>query len=78
MKYNENPLINIEPETMGGIPVFSGTRVPIDFLFESIESEETVDEFLFNIPTVIKIQAIQLPGIAKMLLQSQLFRENIA
>ena len=52
--------INIDPETMGGIPVFTGTRVPVQALFDYIETGETLDEFLGNFPSVKKDLAIQV------------------
>ena len=57
--------INIDPETMGGTPVFTGTRVPIQSLFDYIETGETLDEFLENFPTVRKEHAIQVLEMAK-------------
>ena len=41
MKYGP---INIDPETMSGTPVFTGTRVPVQSLFDYIETGETLDE----------------------------------
>jgi len=52
--------IQTHPEIMGGTPVFRGTRVPIQTLFDYIEGEETIDEFLTDFPTVSKKQVIQL------------------
>jgi uncharacterized protein (DUF433 family) len=52
--------INIDPETMGGTPVFTGTRVPIQSLFDYIETGETLDEFLENFPSVKKDLAIEV------------------
>ena len=52
MKYGP---INIDPETMGGTPVFAGTRVPIQALFDYIGTGETLDEFLENFPSVKRI-----------------------
>lgn len=53
-------IINIDPEIMGGTPVFKGTRVPVQTLFDYIEGEETIEEFLDDFPTVTKEQVIQL------------------
>ena len=39
-------LIESNPKIMGGTPVFKGTRVPIQTLFDYIEGEETIEEFL--------------------------------
>ena len=57
--------INIDPEILGGTPVFTGTRVPIQSLFDYIESGETLEEFLYNFPTVTKEQAIDVLETAK-------------
>ena len=46
--------INIDSETMSGTPVFTGTRVPVQSLFDYIETGETIDEFLENFPSVKK------------------------
>ena len=78
MKKKEDQLISIDPDTMGGTPVFSGTRVPVTFFFDYIETGETVDEFLFNFPTVKKDQALQLLKIAKKLVIRQVPDENFA
>lgn len=51
-------LINIDPEIMGGTPVFRGTRVPIQHLLDHIENNATIDEFLSGFPSVSKDQAI--------------------
>jgi uncharacterized protein (DUF433 family) len=38
--------INIDPETMGGTAVFIRTRVPVQALFDYIETGETLNKFL--------------------------------
>ena len=35
-----------DPDILGGTPVFRGTRVPLQALFDSIEGGETLEEFL--------------------------------
>ena len=76
MKYGA---INIDPETMGGTPVFSGTRVPIQSLFDYIESGETLEEFIENFPTVTSEQAIEVLEKAKFTLTTEkILHENFA
>jgi uncharacterized protein (DUF433 family) len=53
-------VININPEIMGGTPVFKGTRVPIETLFDHLESGITIDAFLDDYPTVSKEQVVQV------------------
>jgi uncharacterized protein (DUF433 family) len=71
--------INIDKETMGGTPVFTGTRVPIQALFDYIETGETLDEFLENFPSVQKNYAIQVLEMArKTLTTEKILNENFA
>ncbi len=52
--------ININPETMGGTPVFAGSRMPIETLFDHLESGITIDAFLDDYPTVSREQVVQV------------------
>ncbi|HZG00718.1 MAG TPA: DUF433 domain-containing protein [Chitinophagales bacterium] len=71
--------INIDPETMGGTPVFTGTRVPVESLFQWIEGGETLDEFLDNFPSVNREYAIQVLQVAgKTVLTEKVLNENFA
>ena len=45
-------------EILGGEPVFRGTRVPVTSLFEHLESDCSLDEFLENFPTVTRAAAV--------------------
>ena len=45
-------LITIDPEILGGTPVFKGTRVPIKTLFEYLENNYSLEEFLECFPSV--------------------------
>jgi uncharacterized protein (DUF433 family) len=56
----ENLSIITDPEIMGGTPVFAGTRVPIQTLFDYLMDGCTLDEFLDNFPTVTREMALQL------------------
>ncbi|MDY7050857.1 MAG: DUF433 domain-containing protein [Microcystis panniformis WG22] len=47
-----SPLIHVSPETMSGVPVFLGTRVPIQTLFDYLKAGESIDDFLEGLPTV--------------------------
>ena len=52
--------ITIDPEILGGVPVFRGTRVPVDALLSNLEAGLSIDEFLENFPTVTREQALQV------------------
>jgi uncharacterized protein (DUF433 family) len=47
-----------DPEILGGDPVFRGTRVPVASLFEHLESDCPLDEFLENFPSVSREAAV--------------------
>jgi uncharacterized protein (DUF433 family) len=66
-----NNLIAIDPEILGGQPVFKGTRVPIETLFNHLEAGVPLEEFLEDFPTVSKEQAIAILEIANKLLTSK-------
>ncbi len=53
-------LITVDPEILGGTPVFKGTRVPVKTLFEYLEGNYTLDEFLECFPSVTRQMACQL------------------
>jgi len=58
MNATEHNLVEIDPEKLGGTPVFRGTRVPIQNLFDSLESDESVEEFLEQYPTLSHEQVV--------------------
>ena len=60
-----DPLISISPRLMGGTPVFAGTRVPVQTLFEYLEAGDTIDDFLGGFPTVTREQVVVLLETAK-------------
>ena len=60
--------ITRDPETMHGVPVFRGTRVPVQTLFEYLEGGESLEEFLEGFPTVSRDLAIDALEEAKHLL----------
>jgi uncharacterized protein (DUF433 family) len=45
-------LITVSPEYLSGEPVFTGTRVPVQALFDYIEAGDPLDEFLTDFPNV--------------------------
>ena len=46
--------ITVDPEILGGTPVFAGTRVPVKTLFEYLEDNYSLDEFIECFPTVTR------------------------
>ena len=53
-------VVQVSKDVIAGAPVFQGTRVPIQMLFDYLEGNETVDEFLNDFPSVSKGQVNRL------------------
>jgi uncharacterized protein (DUF433 family) len=74
MQYGQ---VSIDPEVMSGSPVFAGTRVLIQSLFDYIEGGETLTEFLDDFPSVSKEAALAVLEMAKRsLISEKLLHEN--
>jgi uncharacterized protein (DUF433 family) len=50
-------VITIDPEIMGGTPVFTGTRVPVESLIAHLRAGDTLEDFLEGFPGVRREQA---------------------
>ena len=55
---NIKDVVEVDPEKMSGAPVFTGTRVPINHLFDYLRAGDSVDVFLEDFPTVTREQAL--------------------
>lgn len=51
-------LIICDREILGGTPVFAGTRVPVETLFDYLEAGDPLEVFLDDFPTVDRAQAV--------------------
>jgi uncharacterized protein (DUF433 family) len=58
-------LVTTSPDVMWGAPVFAGTRVLAQALFDYVEGGHTLDEFLADFPTVTRAQALDVLEWAK-------------
>lgn len=67
----KSPVVHSDPEILGGTPVFFGTRVPLQTLFDYLEGGETLDEFLRQFPSVSREQAVAALDMAKETLLSR-------
>lgn len=56
----EASLIYRSDDVLGGTPVFAGTRVPVQTLFDYLEEGDSLDEFLDDFPSVSKEHAIKV------------------
>ncbi len=73
-------VINIDPEILGGTPVFFGTRVPIKNLFDYLETGDSIEVFLEDFEAVSKDQVIKVLEMTQKLIESStnILNENFA
>jgi len=76
----EGKAIIIDPEILGGTPVFSGTRVPIKNLFDYLETGDSIEIFLADFDGVRKDQVIKVLEMSQKLIETStyIFNENFA
>jgi uncharacterized protein (DUF433 family) len=72
-------VIYIDPEILGGTPVFFGTRVPIKNLIDYLQSGETIDYFLDNFDGVQREQVMKVLEMSQKLIEtcSSILNENL-
>ena len=51
-------VISTTQDIMGGTPVFSATRVPVQTLLDYLEAGESIDDFLAGFPSVTRVQVV--------------------
>jgi len=54
----EDPVLHSDPEILGGVPVFFGTRVPVKNLIDYLEAGDSLEDFLRSFPSVTRAQAV--------------------
>jgi uncharacterized protein (DUF433 family) len=59
-KTDLSKILHSDPEILGATPVFVGTRVPVQSLFDHLEAGESIDEFIRGFPSVRRDQVIAL------------------
>ena len=54
---HKEEFVTVDPEIMHGTPVFKGTRVSLETLFDYLATGESLNEFLEDFPSVKREQA---------------------
>ena len=67
---NVHELIERDSQTGGGLAVFAGTGVPVEFLFQFLGDDQTIETFLDQFPAVTREQACGVLGVSRDLLLS--------
>jgi len=57
-------VVTTNPEIMGGTPVFTGTRVPVESLIQHLSAGDSLEDFLDGFPGVRREQATAFLQIA--------------
>lgn len=60
-----NGVISSDPAILSGTPVFSGTRVPVKTLIDSLEAGDSIDLFLSDFPSVKRNQIVAFLEMTK-------------
>jgi len=70
-------VVSFEGSTVNGSPVFLGTKVPVQVLFEYFEDGKSLEKFLNEYPAVSKKSALEVLQLAKLITTNEKFlREN--
>ena len=62
---SNSDVVHSDPDILSGTPVFVGTRVPVQSLFDYLEAGDTLDEFLRQFPSVTREQAVAALELAR-------------
>ncbi|HKR13488.1 MAG TPA: DUF433 domain-containing protein [Pyrinomonadaceae bacterium] len=65
---NVHELIECDSKTGNGLAVFAGTSVPVEFLFQFLGDDQTIQTFLDQFPAVTREQARGVLGASRDLL----------
>lgn len=71
MKTLPKPLITVSTEWLSGAPVFTGTRVLVQALYDDIEGGEPLEEFLDDFPDVTREHAVAVLETGRTLAVAQ-------
>src|SRR5712692_5495018 len=63
-----SPVVHSDPDILGGMPVFVGTRVPVRALLDYLEAGDSLNEFLEDFPSVTREQAVAALRLARQML----------
>lgn len=70
---HDQPLVTRDKDILGGTPVFTGTRVPVQTLLDYFAAGDTLDAFLDDFPTVSRAHAAAILAHAKQLVVTQAY-----
>ena len=60
-------LVVADPDVLWGTPVFNGTKIPAETLFDYLEDGESLDSFLRDFPNVSRETALSCLRLGKQM-----------
>ena len=61
----DTSLVSRDPDIMSGALCFSGSRVPVQNLFDYLEGSSSLDDFLEDFPSVPRTKAVAILEAAR-------------
>lgn len=75
-RVDTNEVVFSDRDYVSGTPIFKGTRVPLDILFEFLAAGENIDEFVDCFPSITREQAIEALMLAQHALESVAYESS--
>jgi uncharacterized protein (DUF433 family) len=75
MKTNE--IITVDPDILGGTPVFKGTRVPIKNLFDWLENGKSIEDFITDFDYIPRAHCQAILELSEKLISQININESI-
>lgn len=66
-------VVHSNPNILGGMPVFVGTRVPLQNFIDYLEAGDSIEDFLRSFPSVTRDQAIAALEFARAALEASAY-----
>ena len=63
--YMHSTLVSCDPEIMSGALCFTGTRVPVQNLFDYLKGTSSLEDFLEDFPSVSREKAVAILELAR-------------
>jgi uncharacterized protein (DUF433 family) len=65
-------LIEVDKDVVSGMPVFAGTRVPVQTFLDHLEGGYSIEMFRKGFPSVTREQAVELLQLLQQLLDKEI------
>jgi uncharacterized protein (DUF433 family) len=66
-------VVQVNPEILGGLAIFKGTRVSVETIFNYLGSGESLERFLSEFPSLSREQALSVLEIESKIVSNRNF-----